>query len=175
MTQFLTIPGYGGSPSDHWQTLFEQSLANCRRIEQRNWDKPVCDDWIGRIEREVARFSDNEVVLITHSLGGIALVHWAKKFRRIIKGAMIVAPPDVENPYEDLGLESFAPIPLGELPFPSILVASANDPWATVSRSQYFADCWGSSFVNIGDAGHINVSAGFGQWNEGIELLKRLI
>lgn len=175
MTQFLTIPGYGGSPSDHWQTWFEQTLANCRRIEQQNWDKPVCSDWIDQIEREVALFDEKELVLITHSLGGIALVHWARKFKREVKGAMIVAPPDVENPYEELGLESFAPIPFEKLPFPTILVASDTDPWATVSRSQYFADCWGSHFVNIGDAGHINVSAGFGRWDEGIGLLKRLL
>ena len=28
--------------------------------------------------------------------------------------------------------------------------------------------------VEVGAKGHINVGAGFGEWNEGLELLKRL-
>ncbi|WP_333820573.1 alpha/beta hydrolase [Ohtaekwangia sp.] len=32
----------------------------------------------------------------------------------------------------------------------------------------------GSELVSVGPAGHINVAAGFGNWPQGIELLKRL-
>jgi len=175
MIQYLTIPGYGGSSSDHWQSYFEKKLSNCRRIDQQNWEKPVCDDWINQIEHEVNNCDESEVILISHSLGGIALVHWANKFKRSVKGAMIVAPPDIENPYQDLALESFAPIPQRKLSFPSIVIASNSDPWATIDRSIFFADCWGSEFVNIGEAGHINSDSGFYRWDSGIEILRKLI
>jgi predicted alpha/beta hydrolase family esterase len=41
-------------------------------------------------------------------------------------------------------------------------------------RAKLFADSWGSELVNIGDAGHINVTSGFGEWDEGLEILNRL-
>ncbi|MDQ3129836.1 MAG: alpha/beta hydrolase [Acidobacteriota bacterium] len=43
-----------------------------------------------------------------------------------------------------------------------------------MQRARQFADAWGSEFVNVGAKDHINASAGFGDWNEGLELLKRL-
>jgi uncharacterized protein len=172
MIQYLTIPGYGGSSSEHWQSYFEKKLSNCKRIEQKDWEKPICDDWINQIDKEVLHFKESNVILIAHSLGGIALVHWANKFRRLIKGAMIVAPADIENPYQDLSLESFIPIPQNTLSFPSVLIASSNDPWATIERSKFFSDCWGSTFINIGNAGHINVDSGHYQWDQGLDILK---
>ncbi len=35
-----------------------------------------------------------------------------------------------------------------------------------------FAAAWGSSLVNAGAKGHINFDAGFGEWSEGLDLLK---
>ena len=43
-----------------------------------------------------------------------------------------------------------------------------------LTRAKQFADAWGSKFINVGAKGHINFVAGFGGWNEGLELLKRL-
>jgi len=36
------------------------------------------------------------------------------------------------------------------------------------------AASWGSELINIGDAGHINALSGFGEWDAGLEILKRL-
>jgi predicted alpha/beta hydrolase family esterase len=54
------------------------------------------------------------------------------------------------------------------------VVASSDDIWVTLKRAKFFADCWGSEFINIGSAGHINVSSGHTRWNEGLEILKKL-
>jgi predicted alpha/beta hydrolase family esterase len=43
-----------------------------------------------------------------------------------------------------------------------VLVASANDEYATPERSRAFAAAWGSKLVEIGNAGHINGDSGFG-------------
>ena len=53
-------------------------------------------------------------------------------------------------------------------------MASANDYYVRLERAQQFAKAWGSKLVNIGDAGHINVAAGFGAWEQGLEFLKEL-
>jgi predicted alpha/beta hydrolase family esterase len=55
-----------------------------------------------------------------------------------------------------------------------MVIASANDPWVSLERAQYFAENWGSTFINIGDAGHINAASGHGEWPEGLRLLQQL-
>jgi len=173
-TTYLIVPGFGNSDENHWQTHFQKKLTNSSRIEQKSWDKPLCADWVVAINNSVNRFNAEPVVLVSHSLGGIAIAHWASRFRKKIKGAFIVAPPDIENPYLDLSLETFAPIPLLKFPFPSIVVGSTNDNWASEQRTQTFANNWGSKLVFIGAAGHINTNSGYGEWAEGLDLLKLL-
>ncbi|MBM3455956.1 MAG: serine hydrolase family protein [Bacteroidetes bacterium] len=172
-TNFLVIPGYGNSDKDHWQTFFETQLTNCHRIEQESWENPQCEDWINTINNTVIRYDADSLVLVSHSMGGIAIAHWASRFNTKIKGAFIVAPPDLENPYLDLNLESFTPIPTLKLPFPSIVIGSSNDNWATLERTQTFADNWGSKLIIIGVAGHINTTSGYGKWENGLNLLKQ--
>jgi predicted alpha/beta hydrolase family esterase len=60
------------------------------------------------------------------------------------------------------------------LRFRSIVVASSNDPYVTLFRAQTFAMAWGSEFVMIGEAGHINSASGLGDWAEGFALLNAL-
>ena len=170
-TNFLIIPGYGNSNEDHWQTYFENQLPNCHRIQQKSWNKPLCDDWVITIDNAVIQFDAETVVLVSHSMGGIAIAHWASHFNTKIKGAFIVAPPDLENPYLDLSLESFTPIPTIKFPFPTIVIGSTNDNWSTVERTTTFADNWGSELIFIENAGHINAASGFGEWSEGLEIL----
>ncbi|HNJ93864.1 MAG TPA: alpha/beta hydrolase, partial [Ferruginibacter sp.] len=60
-----------------------------------------------------------------------------------------------------------------KLDFKSIIVASSNDVWVSLDRSTYFARCWGSELINIGEAGHINSASGHCQWHEGLALLQQ--
>lgn len=173
-TTFLILPGYGNSNENHWQSYFEKQLPNCHRVAQKSWDNPRCDDWVQAINEAINACAANSVVLVSHSMGGIAIAHWASRFSTKIKGAFIVAPPDLENPCMDLPIEGFTPIPLVKFSFPSVVVASTNDTWSTVERAQTFADSWGSKLIVIGEAGHINATSGHGAWNQGLELLKLL-
>jgi uncharacterized protein len=66
----------------------------------------------------------------------------------------------------------FAPIPLEKINFKTILVTSADDIWVSLERAQFFADNWGSQFINLGNAGHINVASGHTNWEEGMKILK---
>ena len=172
MTRFFMIPGLGNSGPDHWQTYFERSGTNFKRIEQKEWDAPVCSDWIETIESSLAGYDLSTVVLIGHSLGCATIAHWTNHYKKIIKGALLVAPSDLEAPQYTFPATGFAPFPLEKINFKTIVVASANDPWVSLSRAKFFAGCWGSEFINIGDAGHINVASGFTEWQKGLELLR---
>jgi predicted alpha/beta hydrolase family esterase len=53
-------------------------------------------------------------------------------------------------------------------------VASSNDPYCPVRTAGAYARAWGSEFVRLQNAGHINVEAGFGPWPLGLALLQSL-
>jgi uncharacterized protein len=172
--KIFMIPGLGSSGPQHWQSYWEQQLPNCERIQQRDFDNAVCSEWIANIDAAVDRAGEH-AVLVGHSCGSLAIAHWGVKFGRRVIGAFIVAPSDVEMPgfpYHPVG---FAPIPLERLPFPSILVASSEDQYAPYERSRKFAAAWGSEFVDIGPAGHINTASGHGLWPEGLNLLREFL
>lgn len=174
MTNYLIVPGLGNSGPEHWQTYFENTIPNFTRIQQSDWDTPACEDWIKNIDDMVTTFEPSSIVLIGHSLGCSAIANWAVKYKREIKGAMLVAPSDLEAPNYTFPTKGFSPTPLEKLGFNSIVVASSNDIWVSLDRAKYFASSWGSEFINIGEAGHVNVASGHTNWEEGLMILKRL-
>lgn len=171
MTHYFIVPGLGNSGPEHWQTYFEKSLKNCQRIEQANWDTPDCIDWVNTFENKISSFQPETVILIGHSLGCTAIAQWAKIYKRKIKGALLVAPSDVEDKKYTFNISGFTPIPQIKFNFPSKVVYSTNDPWVNVERALFFATNWGSKTINMRESGHINADSGFGEWENGLKLL----
>jgi len=174
MTKYFIVPGLGNSGPEHWQTFFENSGNNFQRIIQEEWDVPDCDDWVATIDQAIAGQDPLTTVLIGHSLGCITIAHWANRYNKKIMGALLVAPSDIENPVYTFPATGFAPIPLNKMNFKTIVVASEDDPWVSIERAKLFAGSWGSEFINIGNAGHINKASGHKQWKEGLDFLKML-
>jgi predicted alpha/beta hydrolase family esterase len=116
------------------------------------------------------------VVLAAHSLGCALVAHWAGRSRHLakVRGALLVAPSDVEAPSYPAGTTGFAPMPLNQLPLPSILVMSTNDVYVTPDRARHFARAWGSRLVDVGPKGHINSASGLGMWPEGFAWVEEL-
>lgn len=172
-TTYLIIPGYGDSGPSHWQSLWLDD-PRCRRVEQRDWLHPRCSEWVAQLEQAVAQ-SGPDTVLVAHSLGCPLVAHWAQQTRLSVRGALLVAPPDLDGPAAELDLQGFAPLPRATLPFPSLLIASDDDPYASVAYTRALADSWGSRWQSIGAAGHINGDSGLGEWPQGRALLDALL
>ncbi len=163
----LIIPGLGGSGPDHWQSRWQARLSTARRVEQDDWESPSRAKWVKRILRE-SRASTRPSILVAHSLGVIAVAHAAPALADVV-AAFLVAPSDWERPGLIPGVRhDFAPIPRDPLPFPTVLVASRNDPFCEIGRASDFAEAWGSDFVDAGEAGHIDPESGHGPWPEGL-------
>jgi len=169
----LIIPGWGDSGPEHWQSLWEKSNPDFQRVAQRDWLHPVCAEWVQVLAAGI-RAAGRPVVLAAHSLGCVAIAHCVRDASLPIHAALLVAPPDVEHPDFPPGIEGFAPIPRVRLPFPSIVVASRDDPYSELERARALATAWGSRLVDIGAHGHINADAGFGPWPLGERLLEEL-
>ena len=178
-TPILIIPGYGDSGPAHWQSLWQARLPSARRVQQRDWNLPLRDEWVAALDAEIAACA-RPPVLVAHSLGCLAVVWWAalsspSSGGRAIAGALLVAPPDLEEVLVDGVEDAFTPLPRARLPFASIVVASRDDPYGELARAERLAREWGARFVDAGDAGHINADAGFGEWPAGEALLADLL
>ena len=173
-TPVLVLPGYGDSGPGHWQSRWEAADGNLRRVLQRDWLMPDRAEWLAMLEREIAACAAPPV-LVAHSLGCALVAHRVKAGGGGIKAALLVAPADVEVLAITVeAVQSFAPMPLVRLPFPSVVVASSDDPYVTPGRAAAFARAWGSRLVTLTRAGHVNTDSGFGPWDEGRRLLEEL-
>jgi predicted alpha/beta hydrolase family esterase len=169
----LVLPGIGGSGPQHWQTLWESQHPELRRVEQRDWERPDRAEWIARLE-DAVREAGPDVVLVAHSLACLQVAHWAAETALAVRGALLVAPPDPEGPEFPAVAVEFGPVPARRLPFPSIVVASSDDPYGAPEHARRCARAWGSRLVEIGPAGHVNTASGHGPWPEGLALLATL-
>jgi len=170
----LVVPGLANSGPGHWQTLWEKKYAGFRRVEQDNWDFPIREEWVKRLDHYIEE-AESPPLLVAHSLGCLTVVHWANQHTRELRGALLVVPPDLEAPGAPWEESDFLPVPKRLLPFPSVVVSSDNDTWCALQRGHALAKTWGSRFLNAGACGHINADAGFGSWSLGEELLAELL
>lgn len=174
MPSVLILPGFGNSGEAHWQSLWEEGQSDFKRVGQKDWLRPVCQEWVLSLENALKE-TNSDVVLVAHSMACLVLAQWASnKNHASIKGALIVAPPNPNRttfPKEAIGFEQ---IYNGRFDFQSIVVASTNDEYATLEYAKSLAKSWGSEFVDVGPKGHINANSALGFWDEGWDLLRRL-
>jgi predicted alpha/beta hydrolase family esterase len=166
MLNTLIVPGLYGSGPGHWQSWLEQRLPHARRVVQDDWSTPDLPRWSRRVQECLAR-SPRPTIIVAHSFGCLASMAAARKSQRIV-GALLVAPA---NPRK-FGVGRHLPVTPAS--FPTIVVASTNDPWVSLAFAQRWAARWGSRFIKLGRQGHINTEAGFGPWPEGLRLYEML-
>lgn len=173
----LIVPGLNDSGPTHWQSIWEREHDDCSRVDLGTWDQPQRNAWVTRLNAAINAAS-RPVILVAHSLGCHAVAWWSELEQPLsnkVVGALLVAPPEVEDAPIDPRLARFAPIARTRLPFPSILVASRNDPYAGFGRAKRMARIWGSKLVDAGPLGHINASSGINDWPYGRYLLRKLV
>ena len=176
----LIVPGLRDHVEAHWQTILERKLPRACSVTPLEHDKLSCAARVEALQQAIAKI-DGPIVLVAHSGGVMITVHWAQKYDRPIQGAVLAAPADLETPMpagyptlDALRENGWLPVPRTRLPFPSIVAASTNDPLASFERTAQYARDWGSELVDIGAVGHLNPAAGFGEWPQAEELIRRL-
>lgn len=117
-------------------------------------ESPDLRTWARNVRRAID-MARGRVWLIAHSFGCLDSVRAAADRLDRIAGAMLVAPVDPFK-FRAAGL-----LRVGPFPFPSVVVASANDPWMRLTSAAYWSEQWGSRLLNLGVADYINVDAGF--------------
>jgi len=155
--RLVVVPGLHGSDAAHWQSWLERQVPGALRVEQEDWRTPDLARWSRRVVETVERAGPGAHVLVAHSFGCLAAAHALQAGGlESIARVLLVAPAEPAK----FGVE--AALPQRPLRCPSTLVASETDPWMSAASARAWATRWGCGWVNLGDAGHVNVASGFG-------------
>ncbi len=176
MTRILLVPGIGGSSPSHWQSIWQAAQPDScfwPGLSRRDLDQPRLDRWLSAIDAAVGDAHANTIV-VGHSLGCLAVAHWASSGKRRVRGALLVSPPDPEGPAFPDAASEFAPLPERPLPFATIIVASPTDPYLTLDQARRCAGSWQSELVVAEGGGHLGDDSGLGDWPFGRGLVARL-
>jgi predicted alpha/beta hydrolase family esterase len=176
----LFVPGLRDHVEEHWQTIAARKIPGSHTVAPLERDKLSCEARVAALDAAYRKVQ-GAVVLAAHSAGVMIAVHWARRHSPRLHGALLAAPADLETSLpagypglDALASNSWLPIPREKLPFPAIVVASTNDPLASLERVEGFARAWGARLVNAGAVGHLNPAAGFGEWKLGDVLVSEL-
>ena len=176
----VIVPGLRDHVDEHWQTLLENKLDRVRSVPPLSENKLSLAARIAALDAVISDI-DGPIVLVAHSAGVMITVHWALQANRPIVGALLATPADLERQLpegypmlEDLNSNGWLPIPRRQLPFPSIVAVSSNDPLADRLRVANMAEVWGSRLVDLGDVGHLNPASGYGEWSQAEEFIGEL-
>lgn len=179
-TTVLMVPGLRDHVAEHWQTLLQERLPNVRSVPPLSENKLDLSARVEAIQRELECI-DGPVILVAHSAGVLMVVHWAARYSRPIKGALLATPPDLNGDWpahypkpQVLAEMGWSPLPQQPLPFPALVACSDNDPLASPEAVQRMARHWQASVVELGRVGHLNPAAGFGDWPEADALIQML-
>lgn len=165
--RLLIVPGLHDSPAGHWQSWLQALYRHSVRVVQHDWETPDLERWSAEIATTLDRAGPGPWVVAAHSFGVLALVHHLAQRQAPqtrppgaagsdIVAALLVAPAEPAK----FGVAQALPhVPLAPL---TTVVGSQTDPWMRIDSAHRWSRRWGSHFVNLGDAGHVNLESGHG-------------
>lgn len=162
----VTLPGLHGSDIAHWQSWLESEFPDSIRVTQKDWNTPTLEVWT---RAAIAVFSrlQHPHVAVAHSFGCLAAVQALQSDFTNVVGLLLVAPASP-------GKFNIRSLNRKTLKTRSVVVASNTDPWMSANEARALAQDWGSSYINLGDAGHINVESGYGSFDYAKQLVNIL-
>ena len=162
----LLLPGWLNSGAGHWQTRWE-ALYSDERVQQADWLWPRRGDWMARLD-DVVQASETPTLLVAYSLGCHLVAAWAAHSQRTarVRGALLVAPPDLAQAELPPQVQRWAPPVLQPLPFAATCLFSEDDPCCSAAAALAMARAWGAVAHPQGARGHLSGDAGLGDWPE---------
>ena len=166
----LTAPSPSPSPSPSSSPSPSPSPSNSLSKSE------LLEQVLPGLQPDLSLKNSPSIVLVAHSLGCHLVAAWAAVSRHTsaVRGALLVAPPDVTQANLPPDLHGWRTPILRPLPFPAICVMSGNDPFASLAASRALATAWGARCIHAGPVGHLNSDSGLGDWPAGHALVAEL-
>jgi predicted alpha/beta hydrolase family esterase len=169
---YIFLAGIANSGDGHWQRAWHERLADSIWLEHKEWHAPNRDEWVKELQACLWKLHGS-VVVVAHSLGCLLVAEWSRNHEDpSLAGAFLVAVPDPDGPAFPAEVRGFKDPTVTKLPFPSMVVASQDDPYGSIDFARGMAETWGAEFVDVGAKGHINATSGVGDWDDGWELFQ---
>jgi len=164
----IIIHGYGGEPMHGFRPWLKRELE-AKGFEvsvpaMPTPDAPKVDEWVAVIAREVGT-AGKDCVLVGHSLGCSAILHYLEKAGKKVAGAVFVA-----GFAEKLGDDFKATDNFVETPLDAARVRAAcpkmtaifsdNDPYVPLSQEKVFREKLGAKTMVLHARGHFSSSEG---------------
>ncbi|MBX3735834.1 MAG: serine hydrolase family protein [Candidatus Didemnitutus sp.] len=171
----LLVPGYSGGGPRHWMRVWHVANPEWARMALADWLSTSPQEWEEALEHALAALPGPAVV-VAHSVGCITVArHAVRCGGGKIAGAFLVAPSDVERAPDLPMLRGFGPIPRERLAFPALVIASTDDPYASLTRATEWAEGWGAELRVLERLGHINSDSDLGAWPVGQALWQEFL
>ena len=155
--RLVIVPGLHGSGAEHWQSWLQHQVDGAVRVAQDDWGVPDLGGWSERVAETVAALGPGPHVIVAHSFGCLATVRAVARHPALAVAQVLLVAPAEPNRFDVAAV-----LPQSRLAARSCVVASDNDPWMSATQAHAWALRWGSDWINIGNAGHINVDSGYG-------------
>jgi predicted alpha/beta hydrolase family esterase len=155
--RLVIVPGLHGSGAGHWQGWLHGQIDGSVRVEQDDWHAADLDRWADRIADTLAAQGPGPHVIVAHSFGCLASVRAVSRRPGLEVAQMLLVAPAAPSRFDVAHV-----LPQARLATPSCVVASDNDPWMSATQAHEWALRWGSDWINLGNAGHVNVDSGYG-------------
>ena len=169
----LIVPNIGGAAEGDWPSRWRAKLSTARFVHPADLADRRREAWTEAVvwrAREVTR----PALFIGHGLGAMAIADAGRAPKGAdVRGAFLVTPPD-EQGLERLASADWSPA-RAPLPWPSVVVASRNDPFGAYAAVAALAADWGSELIDAGEAGGLDAASGHGPWPEGLIRLAAFI
>ncbi len=110
---------------------------------------------------------ENEIIVLTHSLGSILWLHYATTHpNQKVSQVILVAPPSPTQILPDA--HTFFPVPLNQQQLESVadrtwVVISTDDPYCSIDDSTLYLKL-GFPTIAFPKSGHLNTASGHGEW-----------
>ena len=173
-TTRLVLAGFQDAGPLHWQSRWAAADPRYVKLAHSSWDAPDRHVWVSELEAFRPTL-DPDTVIVAHSLGCLLTAYWAAQTNYSVRAALLVAPPNLGRPDAPPSITNFRDPPMTPLPFPSLVVGSDDDPYASVDHMAGCARAWGSRFVLLQGAGHVGSMSPVREWQAGKALLDELL
>ncbi len=169
----LIVPSLGGGAAGDWPSRWRSKLSTARFVHPADPADRRREAWTEAVVG-AARNATRPALFVGHGLGAAAIADAPAALDGAdVRGAFLVAPPDGKG-LERLAGADWTPA-RGPLPWPSVVIASRNDPHGAYDAIAALASDWSAALIDAGEAGGLDAASGHGPWPEGLLRLAAFI
>lgn len=180
MKKVFIIHGFDSKPNGGWRSwllgkLSEQDIYACA-LSMPTPDKPSEKDWVSEISRVVLRNLNDEIILVGHSLGVVAVLRFLEKTnlkKKISKAILISGPIEkTKNKYiNDFFKKSFNFKKIKTKVNNFIIIHGDNDEVVPFSAAETLSKELDGKLIKVNKGGHLNGSSGWVELPQALEAI----